>query len=326
MGIWEHDLKEADWNRVSEICLECLEKRTKDLQIAAWLLESWIHLHGFAGVREGLRTIDNLCRAFWDTLHPSLEDPEYRISIFEWINDKLSLQLKFIPITNPPQASNWIPYSTSNWERACQFEQQSRKRAETTNGAKAADVPEVTIAEFQQSAALSPPQFYESLDEDLKYAVAACVELEALLDDKYGKDAPSLRGFRNLLESIESLIENFGLRKAAPIDAVAPPIESSPGPLYEGHAPLPGFQTFPAGPPIQSRIEAYQRLAEAAEFLLRTEPHSPTPYLVRKAIAWGNMTLDELLPELVRNEDALRETLKLLQIPPRKQPTSQNLK
>ena len=51
--------------------------------------------------------------------------------------------------------------------------------------------------------------------------------------------------------------------------------------------------------PIRSRTQAYQRLAEAAEYLQRTEPHSPVPYLVKRAIAWGNMDLIQLLNELV---------------------------
>jgi predicted component of type VI protein secretion system len=66
--------------------------------------------------------------------------------------------------------------------------------------------------------------------------------------------------------------------------------------------------------PILSRDDAYRRLAEAADYLARTEPHSPTPYLVRRAIAWGGMRLEDLLPELVRNSNELGEICRLLQI------------
>jgi type VI secretion system protein ImpA len=55
---------------------------------------------------------------------------------------------------------------------------------------------------------------------------------------------------------------------------------------------------------VALRDEAYRQLREAAEFLLRTEPHSPVPYLVRRAIAWGGMSLSQLLEELLaRNAD-----------------------
>jgi type VI secretion system protein ImpA len=66
--------------------------------------------------------------------------------------------------------------------------------------------------------------------------------------------------------------------------------------------------------PITSRAEAYRRLSEAADYLTKTEPHSPAPYLVRRAIVWGGMRLDELLPELVRNNSELSEIYRLLKI------------
>jgi type VI secretion system protein ImpA len=42
------------------------------------------------------------------------------------------------------------------------------------------------------------------------------------------------------------------------------------------------------------------------------EPHSPTPYLVKRAVSWGNMTLNELLQELVSEEHDLEQIYKLL--------------
>ena len=45
---------------------------------------------------------------------------------------------------------------------------------------------------------------------------------------------------------------------------------------------------------------------------MRTEPHSPCPYLVKRAVAWGKMPLAELLQELVRGEGDLQELYGLL--------------
>ncbi|OYV84500.1 MAG: hypothetical protein B7Z73_15310, partial [Planctomycetia bacterium 21-64-5] len=46
---------EPDWNFVIERATEALATRSKDLQIAGWLTEALLHLHGFAGVRDGLK-------------------------------------------------------------------------------------------------------------------------------------------------------------------------------------------------------------------------------------------------------------------------------
>lgn len=52
---------------------------------------------------------------------------------------------------------------------------------------------------------------------------------------------------------------------------------------------------------IASRAEAYRVLEAVAGYLERTEPHSPVPLLVRRAISWGAMPLPELLAELMQD-------------------------
>ena len=49
--------------------------------------------------------------------------------------------------------------------------------------------------------------------------------------------------------------------------------------------------------PITSRAQAYKMLDAAADYLLRAEPHSPAPYLVKRAVTWGRMPLQDLLKE-----------------------------
>ena len=72
-----------------------------------------------------------------------------------------------------------------------------------------------------------------------------------------------------------------------------------------------GSGTSTSGP-IQSRADAYYRLAEAAEYLIRTEPHSPVPYLVKRAVQWGNMPLAQLLTEFIGNPEDLVTIQRLL--------------
>ena len=69
-GIYQSELKRADWAAVERVALEALETRTKDLQIAAWLLEAWLQLYGFAGASAGLRLMSGLCENFWEKMYP----------------------------------------------------------------------------------------------------------------------------------------------------------------------------------------------------------------------------------------------------------------
>jgi predicted component of type VI protein secretion system len=67
-------------------------------------------------------------------------------------------------------------------------------------------------------------------------------------------------------------------------------------------------------PPIRSREDAYARIAQVADYLQRTEPHSPTPYLLRRAIHWGRLDLNQLLLELTGNGMDFMQVMRLLGI------------
>jgi predicted component of type VI protein secretion system len=67
-------------------------------------------------------------------------------------------------------------------------------------------------------------------------------------------------------------------------------------------------------PAIRSRDDAYARIAQVADYLQRTEPHSPTPYLLRRAIHWGRLDLNQLLLELTSNGMDFMQVIRLLGI------------
>jgi type VI secretion system protein ImpA len=304
-GVWKRELKKADWNLVHQICREALRTKSKDLQIAAWMLEALVHLHGFSGVHLGCRIMIELCRKFWDSMYPRLDDPEYRLAPIHWMNEKLFTKLKFISITSPEGSEGCPPYSFSDWEAAFRLEQ--NKQASQLKK----DPKTVTLEMIHQSAYLTPMPFFESLLEDVSFAYKACDELEAIFDKAFGKDSCSLGQFRGVLEEILSVVVGFqGGREVVeePDSENTVMRESAPETAAVQEAGV--FML----PPIRSRAEAYRRLADVADYLIRTEPHSPAPYLIRRAISWGGMTLEQLLPELVGNDSTLKDLERLLKI------------
>ena len=68
----------------------------------------------------------------------------------------------------------------------------------------------------------------------------------------------------------------------------------------------------PPPPSFSSREQAYASLSAIADYLMRTEPHSPAPWLVKRAVSWGGMTLAELLDELLGQGENLASIKKLL--------------
>lgn len=86
MGVWDRDIKKSDWVAVVSTCQDVLSARSKDLQIAAWLCEALIQLHGINGAALGWQVMAELSSLFWENIHPKLEDDvELRIKPFLWL-------------------------------------------------------------------------------------------------------------------------------------------------------------------------------------------------------------------------------------------------
>lgn len=306
-GIYTTELKEADWDEVGRVCLDALKVKTKDVQIAAWLTEAWLHLYGFAGVTAGLQLLHGLCKVYWETLYPELdEELEYRSAPFVWMNEKLSISLSGVPITEP-QSEDTPAYAWADWEAANYLEQTARQDARAVKAAESEGRP--TRAKFLASVTLTPRRFYVGLASELNGAVWAVIALERILDEKAGRHSPSLVRFRETLLDIQHLVESI-LEEKAPQYTDYDSAEIGEGAADAEQEAAGGGSYMP----IRSRDEAYRRLAEAADYLMRTEPHSPTPYLIKRAVSWGSMSLTELLAELVSSDQDLTTIYSLLGI------------
>jgi type VI secretion system protein ImpA len=293
-GIWQRELKRADWPGVAALTSEALATRSKDLQLAAWLTEAWSRMYAFAGLAHGLRLITALCDAFWETLHPGIDEEsvDARMAPIAWLSgDRFLFAIKSIPITAPvgddAQAFAW-----NQWEV-------SRHQPSQAN---------VLV-----SASLTSATWFAALSRDASAAISAIDALKTLLTERLGEaDAPTLSPLRNILKEITEFVAR--VRQNRPDAEEVPAMDLVPEAPFDEPSPLPELMPSPPGSPISNRADAYQRLREASDFLLRTEPHSPVPYLVRRAISWGNMSLAEVLDELLHKNADLATIYTLLGI------------
>jgi type VI secretion system protein ImpA len=321
-GVWASELKRANWATVEKLCAEALAERSKDLQLAAWLLEAWIQLDGFAGAARGLELMRGLCAAFWDQMYPALgDDLAPRLAPIQWVNEKLSRRIRLVRLTQP--AMEGMPaYSLADWDLAMR------------NPGGTAGTDAVSIARFEQSVKLTGYPWFFALQREVNQTATNLATLDNLIDERAAKLSSGLNKFRDEVTSVLRLVE--AILADAPSQAPDQDPAQTPGQTL-AHAPAlapaqdrAGASALAAGhraeleldvpslspaPGIRTRAEAYSLLEEIAIFLHENDPHSPTPYLISRAVAWGNMHFDELLPELVGDAPKLSELLKLLNIP-----------
>jgi type VI secretion system protein ImpA len=319
-GIWQVEFKRADWATVSALCAEALAKRSKDLQIAAWLTEALFKVGGFAGLRTGIDLMRGLCERYWDGLYPLPDDGDYdgRLSPVRWLNDRLIVPLRLAPIT-APDIGDAEQLSWDDWEAAERLENAATKNRGLIEQAEAEGT--VTKARFLTSVSMTPKAHFSALADDLAETLASAAALEALLNARCGAQAPTLATFKGVLMDIERFARAIADEKGTeepiePEETMPPPEPEIPAPFLEAAEPPAASVPVPVSGriAIRNREEAYRVLDAAADYLMQSEPHSPTPYLVKRAVSWGRMSLSELINEFMRDGRDLVQVYQLLGI------------
>jgi len=148
-----------------------------------------------------------------------------------------------------------------------------------------------SMQDIEAAQAASNSEFHESTISSLVSCVEWLDRLSQLLDEKTSPEsAPSFSDLKHALAEIRRTVE------------------SSPGYLgetseSEGQGVAQGAAAnAPQGNPNQiaivDRNSAFRAIESAAQFLERTEPHSPLAYSLRRILLWGKLTLPQLYKEL----------------------------
>lgn len=297
MGAFTGELRRPDWDRIMHISCEALVRHGKDLQVAAWLLEAQIHQHGFAAIAGGLHLMTRLCEQYWDDIHPqgAADTYERRANIFHWVNHALSPILRQVPLAFGHQGQ---PFTLADWERARRHEHlRQTDSCGNVEGPSGADLSAALAAVADDTCA--------DMERDLADALAMLKHLADVLEPRLDEGAPSFGMFAGVMEQARGLFEAELERRGLPRHARPSPIPAEPAvpAAPEEAAATPAdvilprtTMAEPAG--IRDRAEAYALLEQAASFLQRDDPHSPVPYLVRRAAEWGKLNAAELYQEL----------------------------
>jgi type VI secretion system protein ImpA len=282
--------KKPEWKEVTRVAQEALTNTSKDLLVAARLTEALVKQHGFAGLRDGLHLMRELVAQAWDRLYPPIEDNdvEVRASPFNWLDDpdrgaRFPNSVRQIPLVFGEKG----PLGWLEWRRMMDGK------------------GDLSQEDFAKAVESTKPETCQIIADD----AAQCLEeLSALTEDlskKMGSLAPGMTALRQAVQEALTLEKQVVDRKraSAPVADEAAPAPDADGAAAEG---APTTPRAPGGPPA-SRADAYRQLANAANVLQRLEPHSPIPYLIQRAVQLGSLPFPQLIKELVRDANILRE-------------------
>lgn len=302
-GEWTAELKIADWRKAKELSIEVLATRSKDYQVACWLTEALAHMHGYAGLEEGLRLLTGLTEQYWDSMHPVIEDDDLdpRASRFAWLDTNLAPALAELPLTSPAGGG----YGLRRYREARDVDNLGRQGQELLEAALAEGKIDTEL--WDKAQGQTPSVFYEELVPVLERCRASFRELDQMVNDKFGLDAPSLKQLQDSLDGACQLVGRIAKERGLLGGEAEPSAEEaiSEEEQAEWGGAAPARAAGGSGGPPQSRAEALRRLVEVAEYFRRVEPHSPVSFLLNRAVRWGGMSLDQWLAEVVKDQTTL---------------------
>lgn len=337
MGDWTRPLKKADWHAVASRSDDVLRTRSKDIQVAFWLTEAWLRLHGLPGLTAGARLLEGLLTAFWDEVHPMMDgdgngddDHDSRIAPFVWANDTLA-QTLLLHVRLMPFPDLIPPIITLNdWQRALTSEFGAGTSRNSQREGDERSPAGISLTASRQAilehAGTDLPSLVR-LEQQIAHAGHAWNALSQLLDIRLGANAPSLSKVDGMLMqmhlTMRSLLQERDPRDRA-TDVLVEVLPNVSNPIFRELTMSDNAMSMPSSLSdlgafttdgtvrIGSRADAYVLLELAAAYLKRTEPHSPTPYLVTRAVTWGRLSLPELMQQMLREEGDLNRYFSML--------------
>ncbi len=298
-NMFDGDSTEADdlWRKILELAPDILQNHAKDLEVASWYTEALIRHHGFQGLRDGFKLIHGLIQQYWDNLYPLPDEDgvETRVASLIGLNGEGADGVLITPIRNVPLTGGSEPGPFSFWkyQQALDVEKIIDESARSDKAAKLG----YSIDDVERAVSESSETFFVDIRDDVNICIDTYKNIGTLLDEYCGlNDSPPTSNIINILQDCFGAINHVGKYKIPSEDA-----ESDNGAdqsAADSTTPT-ASQAPQASGPIQTRNDAFKKLTEISEYFRKAEPHSPISYILERAVKWGDMSLEDLMKELI---------------------------
>ena len=299
-GIWERELKKANWELVEALTFEIIRDKSKDLQLVGWLIESLVILDGFKGIAKGMEILKTFLEFFWQSCYPKAEDEtsdeEQKFRILNWIYESVNKRATLIPFIFHGQDEQINLY---NHDYACELLATTKRSpassSEIINSAKKENVK--TLDEIQN-------MIKSSQTDDLKNTLYEIKNIymseESLMETikKISKDNSigAFYALKNNLSKIEKIIQPYLSGKNTTGDnedciKEATQIDNTSS---------------------NKRDDIYEQIGSLANTLKNIDKHSPSYYILNLVFSWKDKSLLEIITDLQSGETEAHKLLKIL--------------
>jgi type VI secretion system protein ImpA len=293
------------WTDVASRAEQLLSTTSKDLQVAAWLCEAWLRTDGFPGLADGISLLAGLVESWWDGgLHPGEDEDgeETRLAPLFGLFGRgeagtLLQAIKLLPLTD--YGAEPVALWTIEAARALSArhddpdirEQMAERRRERLDG-------------IGTAIARASPAFAAVTIDALEAALAELDRLMTAIDERTAIGRFGSQIARPLEDSLALLREHH----PETVEPEDHPMSDGEGESVEGEVDaaegrsgeMPKSSSARDRPgEIFDRESALATLIEVAAFFDRNEPQSLVGQSLRDVVRRANLSLDELLSELI---------------------------
>jgi len=284
--------KAAEWAKVFDFGVDYLVAHGKDLRLVMLMTEAATHTAGFRGLRDCLQLLRRLCEDRWDAMHPVIDDPnepddvEGRVTLFGYLDEELKTPFF-------PNVLRDVPLLTSGDGR---FGYRSARTA-------SADAPDTGPEQFKAALASATPAQLAAVaesDECLAESMAEVAQLCAVLDLKAPGMAPGLTGLKKALIDCRNMTQEMLRLRADPAHSAGGHADPANPSDQSGAAAVGGRAAGGA-----TRGSIYAQVLELVVALEALDPHSPVPFLIRRALELRDAKFPELVDQLTSDKRLL---------------------
>jgi type VI secretion system protein ImpA len=230
----------ADWPLIQRLLTDALARKSKNLVLGVWLMEASIKLSGFAGLRDSAHVLRRLILEYWDLgLYPEAEggDLQFRAKPLEWLGeDNLPRAIRQIPLTARSDGGRDYSYFDFRQSREIGWEKDLRNALGDIDPEKEAkrrralERGGVSAEAFEEAVKSTRRAGVEAIRASLDEAWGEFQQLDRVIDERFGTEAPSTSEAKEALEDCRRLTDDLLKRKRQEEpDQVAAPQEAADG-------------------------------------------------------------------------------------------------